>query len=576
MAIFRLVRGLTCGCFMLLAGIFVLLTVLVFLFAQQAHAQSSPTFDIVLVSDQSGSLWDCDGVGTDPDQLRVDAAQLFINYLGADLGSGRYRLALLHFGGTARLMAPLTDLSDTSAREQLLTVARNPEPIGWTDPLAGLQAAQELLAQSALPNSRRLVLLMTDGEPAWPDDRPVHLPTYRFDLQQLAGQFAAANTDLFIVQLRAMQTSCGQRVADDWLDLWQAMADQTPNGALFTATQPDDLLPIYHAVVRSITGADDSQTLVQAADLLVDQPLQLRVPVTEPLASMTLVIVKGNAETAVVIQDPTGQLVTPTAAGISALGVQTKQEIWRVESPSPGDWLVLLSGKGKVTVWQDRVSPLPTATNTPSPTPTATPTHTPTNMPTSTPTATTTPSPTATPSPLPTATPTATPTHTPVPTPVPTATATPTPIPPPDESPPSAKQPLWLYLTGAVLVVALGGLMSRHRPAARLQGRLVPVAGPDLDREQGWLPLELGESPSTRFYLGRKGKGDWRLAGWDGSAAIETDRQGVIWLRPLVSRAAADAQLTLNGNPLYQPATLQDGDTIACGDYVIRYENLLQ
>ncbi|RIK56865.1 MAG: hypothetical protein DCC57_02645, partial [Chloroflexi bacterium] len=132
-----------------------------------------PIYDIVLVIDQSGSMWDCGGQGTDPDQLRVDAAHLFINYLGADAGSSRYRLALLHFGGTTRLMAPLTELRDTAAREQLIIAASNPEPIGWTNPLAALQTARDLLHDGALPGSRRVVLLMTDGEPAWPAGQPL-------------------------------------------------------------------------------------------------------------------------------------------------------------------------------------------------------------------------------------------------------------------------------------------------------------------------------------------------------------------------------------------------------------------
>ena len=322
MGIFRFVRGLTCGCLMLLVVLVILLAgLLIVLLAQRAHAQSPPIYDIVLVIDQSGSMWDCGGAGTDPDQLRVDAAHLFINYLGADAGSSRYRLALLHFGGTTRLMAPLTELSDTAAREQLIIAASNPEPIGWTNPLAALQTARDLLHDGALPGSRRVVLLMTDGEPAWPADQPVDRTRYRQQLQQVAGQFAAEQTDLFLVHLRATDTPCGRRAIAEWLDLWQQMAGQTPNGAIFTAMQADDLVPIYHAVVRRLTGANDSQTLAHAADLPTDQPLQVSVPVTESLASMTLVVVKGNAETAGPLQKPSGQLAGPLAGPINTRGV---------------------------------------------------------------------------------------------------------------------------------------------------------------------------------------------------------------------------------------------------------------
>ncbi|RIK30116.1 MAG: hypothetical protein DCC55_37425, partial [Chloroflexi bacterium] len=68
----RALIQLTCGCLVVLFLLLVLAVLLIFLLAQQAHAQSPPIYDIVLVIDQSGSMWDCGGQGTDPDQLRVD------------------------------------------------------------------------------------------------------------------------------------------------------------------------------------------------------------------------------------------------------------------------------------------------------------------------------------------------------------------------------------------------------------------------------------------------------------------------------------------------------------------------
>ncbi|MCX7668520.1 MAG: hypothetical protein N2439_00415 [Anaerolineae bacterium] len=81
-----------------------------------AHAEPTPPpREIVLVIDHSPSMWDCDGVGTDPQLLRVDAARLFIQYLGAD-SVAMHRLAVLHFGGEVVPVAPLTDLSTSCGR----------------------------------------------------------------------------------------------------------------------------------------------------------------------------------------------------------------------------------------------------------------------------------------------------------------------------------------------------------------------------------------------------------------------------------------------------------------------------
>lgn len=592
----RALIQLTCGCLVVLFLLLVLAVLLIFLLAQQAHAQSPPIYDIVLVIDQSGSMWDCGGQGTDPDQLRVDAAHLFINYLGADAGSSRYRLALLHFGGTTRLMAPLTELRDTAAREQLIIAASNPEPIGWTNPLAALQTARDLLHDGALPGSRRVVLLMTDGEPAWPAGQPVDRPHYRQQLQQVAEHFAAEQTDLFFVHLRATDTPCGRRAIAEWLDLWQQMAGQTPNGALFTAMHADDLVPIYHAVVRRLTGASDSQTLVQAADLPADQPLQVSVPVTEPLASMTLVVVKGNAETVVVIQDPAGQLAAPLAPGITAVGVQTKQEVWRVEQPALGVWQVLLTGSGKVTVWQDRVRPPPTPTltatapptATPTPSATATPSPTPTDSPTPTPTDTATPTETPTETPTATATPTATPTD--IPTATQTPSATPTAIPPPTATPPPTPaepppppapppRPWGWYSLGVLFLAALGLVWRRANSGPWLYGELKPESGPsDLGPGADLIEEDLSSRRRRRLWLGIGGRGQWRLPGWRGRAVIELDAQGRVCLAPANrggARITAGDPPLLNGHPLLQRTPLKDGDRITCGSYRLRFENLL-
>lgn len=584
-----------CGCLILLAVLTLIagitLILLSFAFFDRSHAQSPPTFDIVLVIDQSGSMWDCGNRGTDPDFLRVDAAQLFIQYLGADAGSSRYRVALLHFGGTVRIMAPFTELSDDSARTALINATSNPEPIGWTNPLTALATAQDLLSTSALPGSRRVVLLMTDGEPAWPADQRVDRTAYRQQLQQLAEQFAAEETDLFFVHLRATDTPCGQRAITDWLDLWQQMSDLTPYGALYTATQADDLVPIYHAVVRNLTGASDSQTLVQAADLPTDQPLQVSVPVTEPLASMTLVTVKGDPATAVVVQDPNGQLIAPTSSGVSVVGIQTKQEIWRIEQPTQGLWQVLLTGSGKVTVWQDRVLAPPTPTALPTPTPTATATETATA--TATETMTATPTPTLTP--LPSATPTATTTDTPTATATETATATPTstdtptatptltatPIPTVTQPPPPRQGSTRYWFIALAVTGALGIVwVTQTNRGPYLQGVLVPVQTPLSASSEEFIPFDLASLRQKRFHLGVRGKGPWRLIGWAGRAMLSVDEQGRTTLAPFTRVASItdlpDAPLQLNDQPVYGRTPLQDGDLLRCGEYLFRYENLLQ
>ncbi|HRJ44088.1 MAG TPA: vWA domain-containing protein, partial [Caldilineaceae bacterium] len=280
MKILRTLERTTCGCLILFLLLLLLLVGALGYFlagrvdaAEQPNPPTPVTYDLVLLSDQSHSMSECDGIGSDPDLLRVQAAQLFISYLGADSGAGAYRLGLLHFGGTVQQVAPLTDVGNSAMRRQLALTAENPQPIPWTDQLAALQSARTLLADQGRPGSRRVILLLTDGEPAWPDTITRKASDYRQGLRAVAGQLAQEETTLFIIHLDNPNTSCSQRVSAHWLGLWREMAESTPGGALFSALGADDLLPLYHGIVRGVTGAGSSTALVEGADLPGGHPM---------------------------------------------------------------------------------------------------------------------------------------------------------------------------------------------------------------------------------------------------------------------------------------------------------------
>ena len=610
MFIARFLHKMTCGC-LLLVVIAVALTCLAlgFLLAREASAAprviaeqaptdqadlslSNPFFDIVLVSDQSVSMWDCDGVGSDPDLLRVDAVHLFVNYLGADNSNQRFRLGLIHFGGEARQMAPLTSISTEAMRSQLAAVAAAPQLIPWTDPLEALRLAREMLKTTGHPGDRRVIVLLTDGEPAWPNDAPTNAGLYKASLLGLAHEMALDKTTLYVVQLTNPNTSCSQRMLTEWFDVWQEVVAVAGDGTIQTATKAADLLPIYHTIVRDLIVRDtgsvaQSQPLVEAQALVERQPFTVAVAVDAPLTSMTLVVLKQQPETEVSVWGPMGETARNSATSITVTGDGGKQEVWRITAPRQGIWQVVLRGQGEVTVWQDRIAPLPTPT--PLPTATHTPTETPTvtNTATATPTDTSTPTATNTMTPPPTATPTPPPTPTATSTMTPPPTATPTAMPTnrptvmftitPIEAPPVEvehnQMPWWGMLWGGVIivgVVAVGGMAAATRQSVRLSGELTPVRTPDAAKIGG--EMITGDlSRMRRLVLGAKGKGQWRLAGWNGNAHLEAAGRGQTRIVPTDS-----GTVLLNDTPLFRPAILHDGDHLTFGEYRFRYDNLLQ
>ena len=580
----RFLERSACGCLVMIFLLALLIAGAIgFFLANRADAAAPPPlldqynsepydgYDIVLVVDQSPSMWECDGVGSDPEMLRVDAVRLFISYLGADSGDAVYRVGLVHFGSEAVEVAPLTNLADAATRRQLAQAAEDPQPIAWTDPLAGLTKAQEMLASTGRATSRPVIVLLTDGEPAWPNDSHIQLSRYRQQLYQVAQDIGGRNGALFIIQLANPSTSCSQRVKANWLDLWKQMAAATSDGDLFTATEAADLLPAYHGVLKRLTGVAESVVLARSAQVPASTSLVIPVEVNDALASMTLVIWKEKPETQVVLRDPAGALVSGDAPGVTVTGDpgRSREAVWRVEHPAQGRWQVVLTGQGTVTVWQDRASlPTPTPTATLTVTPTATPTVTPSA--TATATRTVTPSPTASETPAPTRTATATV----------AASATPTPVSVPrgDAGTDSSRgatelpnRPRWPLVLGLLVLAALGtggGLALKNRRGPRLTGQLTPLSGP-ADQPLP-LPWPLDGRPHRRVTLGRKATWSaWRLPGWDGQAQLRAKGNGTTRFDLLRGTA------TVNNETVVRSVTLQDGDVITCGDYRIRYENLL-
>lgn len=550
--------NLSCGCLLLLVLLLVVLAgAAIYLLATDAHAApleqvSDLPVDIVIAVDQSPSMFECDGVGTDPEQRRVDAIQLFATYLGADSGAAGYRLGLINFGGEARIIAPLTAIADNAMRHQLAEAAANPQPIGWTDPLVALQTASNLLAEDGRPQTRRVILLLTDGDPAWPTDEDRSIPDYRQQLLTQATQLAESHTTLFIVRLENSSTSCSQRAANLWLDLWQEMAQTTPQGALFTADSGANLLDIYLSIVRELVGHKADSTVTHNTQLQPAIPTTIPITVSEQLVSMTLVVWKEKASTGIRIFRP-DELPLLNQPEKVVQSSDQRSEVWRVEKPDLGVWRLLLEGEGSVTVWFEALPlPTPTATNTPTPAPTETATAT----------ATATPMPTPTVTPTPSALPSATPTSTP----------TPILLPPASEAPPAAigtERPrvLWLVIFSIFGLFGGGWLLLRRTRKATLSGQLFFLGGP---ASSSIPPLDLETRKTTHLPVGVGAReSGLKMPEWGGKARLEANSQGVPLLTPL------QGDVLVNGRAARSRQPLQDGDLLTFGPYQFRYENLM-
>ncbi|RMG95684.1 MAG: VWA domain-containing protein [Chloroflexi bacterium] len=569
------------GCCLIIVLAFILACgALAYLMVHLASAQTDNAQNVLLLIDNSNSMFEKGGIGSDPDLLRIEAARLFISYLGVDSSGQTHRVGVIFFGGEAHLVVPLTPLTDDIRRSKLMALIESPSRQAWTNPATALELAEATFSTAAPGSGSQALVLLTDGKPEWSNTPSVQERTEVITrLRAIAQRFANRNIPLFIILLQNQATDADPEIEQIYVPLWQEMAAMTSPGKFFRARRNEDLLDIYHDIVVTLTGR-------QSAGIVIDtevQQEQVRFIQVEPdLAQMTLVIRKSDPEIQVRIILPDGRMLNPRIAGVqrSSRPRDSKEEIWAVTAPEPGTWQVKLSGQGSVTVWKD-FYPAP---STPTFTPTFTPT--PTSPPSPTLPATSTATPTLSASPTVASTPTATPSATPSPVPVALIPSQDE----PDTSPPSAAAPPSFFSAWCVVIPFLGLLvlgggwwLHRYHNRPRLSGILRKISAPPTAGLAVPSRLDLADFRKNRFQIGPDRKADLclpstsehitpmvsltvRLAP-DGSEYVTLTKE---------QQHPVNGMVLVNNLPLNKERRLYDGDVISLGAYRLKYENLQQ
>ncbi|MCB8944026.1 MAG: VWA domain-containing protein [Ardenticatenaceae bacterium] len=540
------------GCtFLLLLLLAALCFGIMWLLSTRTAAAANSPLAVWLLIDNSNSMFEKDGIGSDPNLLRLDAARLFLSYLGVDEPEGEpHQAAVIFFGSTAETAVPLTPLTHDQQRHQLLSqIAAAPQRMGWTDHLAALEMAAEQI-ESQAGTSHPTIILLTDGEPEWAQSpTTAEKEAYQSQLTTLGQELADQGVSLFIILLTNEALAQNEDIANIWQPLWQQLAANTPSGQFFVAHDAAELPDIYHQVVVALTGRETDGMVIQTA---VTEPTQQALTIPPNLSQLTLVISKENPAQAISILTGSGEPLVVDQNQVRRLGSEpdSREEIWVIEEPEPGQWQLQLRGPGTITIWQDTIAnSLPTVTPTPTAAPTTTPQPTPTAVLTPTPTTSTTPTPTAT-------------------TTAPLLPIIPT-LPPTLE--PSAKPHRWPWILTAVftLNILLFLLYRRQRPKLHvtgalrlLDGHLTSVGSPllELDTLQA-NAITIGQPPA-----------DIPLPQAQAQAVIQVipglDAGDDYFIKPLNGR------ITLNNLPLTHEARLTDTAVLDLDGVRLRYENL--
>ena len=348
-------------CIVVLAGIslLILLCVAFFLliYYAQAQGQVQSALDVVLLIDHSNSMWDKGGVGSDPGLLRVQAANLFVAYLGVDTTREGNRLGVIHFGGRSELVVPLTPLDSPERRQAIRTAIANPHRMEWTDPLEALRLADQVLfpQRQRDPARQPVVILLTDGKPELsPAPSPAEHAAYLAELRALVDRFRQRGCPVFTIALSSEATDADPEIQTVYRNLWQEIAARTPPAEYHEARTAGDLLRIYHDVVARLSGAETGQPVV---DTHVDGQATQTITVGGGLAQVTLVVLRSDPALEVHLLRPGGapaRTGDPDVQHTGELGA-THEEIWAITNPRPGRWTLALEGNGTVLAWRDTI-----------------------------------------------------------------------------------------------------------------------------------------------------------------------------------------------------------------------------
>ncbi len=284
--------------------------------ASSVLGQGSGGLDIVLLVDSSRST-----AITDPDALRVTAAQFLLDYVQAvgDTQGTTHRFAAANFNTKVQDEITWTYLQGDAGRDRL--VARSE---GGTDFEPALNYALTLRRESDHKNPM-VVVLFTDGKP----DPASDLSTYFRDLAPTVTKLQDAGAHIFVVALGDDST------AAQWREL---IGDSNYRFVDDSA----ELAGVYHDFLAGLLGlgTESVRALPDGASTMIT---------VEPyLEQLVLSVIKSTPAAQVTVTAPSGVLVPPVRGGDDAW-----YSVYTFPSPDPGHWKVSITG-GTAQMWVDR------------------------------------------------------------------------------------------------------------------------------------------------------------------------------------------------------------------------------
>ena len=323
---------------------------------QSASALSVPgvtNLDVVLVIDQSGSMWErndppiaANGVVKNPG-WRIVAANLLAEWLATDQTGAHHQLSVIMFGTHATTIFPLQEIaSEQSQAAVQKAITEHNQNMGATDILAALQLAKAELDKGRTgPNTRKAIIFLSDGmcEPGTnataADGRKCEQ-----DIRHLIqSEFTSGNVPIFTIALTS-DAFKQDTLHSVYKNLWQEIS-VTTGGDYYEPVQAErELLASFVKILQRLFGLP-----IQAPPAPIDAPNESVFDLPAGLLQAGFTTIKYEPTITMTVIRPDG---SPIIAGEPSVqhSKSALTENYTIARPPSGTWRVKVGGQGKVVL----------------------------------------------------------------------------------------------------------------------------------------------------------------------------------------------------------------------------------
>lgn len=331
--------------------------------AEQPATQTVPTafegleetrqdVDVALAIDFSGSMTE-----TDPEQLRLQAAELLVSSLAADVFPRATEMGYIAFGTEATVEQELVPVEQEGARADLIQKLDLNRFDDFTDIASVLERAYEMLFPEENRRSENIpsLILLTDGEPRAGTGTRGEANTLA-NITALVERLTNRGTVVFVILLRGCDsesyTCCDPEDPDcdtskpvwneppallEWRDNWANMALRNERLTYAEAESADELEGIYNTIRARLVNEG-----AQPGERTTYDPLDTNASIDMPpdLFLAHLLVSKPSSLDAL-------ELVSPDGTVFSALAEEDSRNEhfesnlyhrYKIYLPEPGAW----------------------------------------------------------------------------------------------------------------------------------------------------------------------------------------------------------------------------------------------